>query len=71
MDKTVTATPGIKPAILMGGTPASKSAVARTRIAANPAAKTAAVVAPAVPEGATVEIIRGDKRAHEIVRQEQ
>ena len=72
MDKTVTNTPGIKPAILMGGTPASKSAVARTRIAANPAAKTAAVVAPAaVPEGATVEIIRGDKRAHEIVRQEQ
>ena len=70
LDKGVTATPGIKPAALMGGTPAARSAVARTKIVANPA-KSVAVMAPTAPEGATVEIIRGDKRAHEIVRQEQ
>jgi hypothetical protein len=26
---------------------------------------------PVIPEPATIEIIRGDKRAHEVVRQEQ
>jgi pilus assembly protein CpaB len=70
LDKSVTATPGIRPAALMGS-PAAKSAVARTRIVTSPA-KSAAAVAPSVaPDGAMIEIIRGDKRAHEIVRQEQ
>jgi hypothetical protein len=31
----------------------------------------AAPAMAAAPEPATVEVIRGDKRAHEIVRQEQ
>jgi hypothetical protein len=33
--------------------------------------KVAAAAAPPAAEPTTVEIIRGDKRAHEVVRQEQ
>jgi pilus assembly protein CpaB len=68
LDKGVTNTPGIRPAALLGGA-ASKSAVARTRVASSALKPAPAVVA--APEGAAIEIIRGDKRAHEIVRQEQ
>ncbi len=67
LDTGTTNTPGIKPAALLG-TGASKAAVVRTRVASN--ALRATPVA-AAPEGASIEIIRGDKRAHEIVRQEQ
>jgi pilus assembly protein CpaB len=69
LDKTIPSTPGIRPAALLGFGSATKSAVARTRVASN-ALKGAPAAAPA-PEGASIEIIRGDKRAHEIVRQEQ
>lgn len=69
LDKGTTSTPGIRPAALLGGV-ASKSAVARTRVASI-ASKAPAPAPIAAPEGATIEIIRGDKRAHEIVRQEQ
>jgi len=67
LDTGTTNTPGIKPAALLGAT-AAKSAVVRTRVASN-ALK--GVATPIQPEGTQVEIIRGDKRAHEIVRQEQ
>lgn len=66
LDKSTPETPGIRPAALLGSRTAKKqSAPARTARAAAPAAQVA-VVAPA-PEP-TVEIIRGDKRAQEVVR---
>jgi pilus assembly protein CpaB len=64
LDKATTATKGIRPAMLLGLTPPVRQ-VARARTSAAPAAAVTA------PEPATVEVIRGDKRAHEIVRQEQ
>jgi len=65
LDKTTTVTKGIRPAMLLGLTPPVRQ-VARLRPSGVPAAGAATV-----PEPATVEVIRGDKRAHEIVRQEQ
>jgi pilus assembly protein CpaB len=66
LDKTAPVTPGIKPAALMGA--AVPSSAPRPRAAAAPRpAQTAAVAAPAPPMP-TVEIIRGDKRAQEVVR---
>lgn len=65
LDKTAPPTAGIRPAALMGS---SAPAVRRTA-SARPAP--AASPAPAAPAPApTVEIIRGDKRAHEAVAQE-
>jgi pilus assembly protein CpaB len=64
MDQTAPATPGIRPAALLG---ASAAAPVR-RVASSTAPRTESrPVAPAVP---TVEIIRGDKRAQEVVAQE-
>ena len=61
LDKDTPATNGIRPAMLVG-------------MAAGPArpVRTAAArpAAPPPPPDPTVEIIRGDKRAHEVVRQE-
>jgi len=62
LDKTTTVTHGVRPAMLLGLTPPVRQ-MARVR-------NSAAAVAVA-PEPATVEVIRGDKRVHEIVRQEQ
>jgi pilus assembly protein CpaB len=69
LDKTMPATRGIKPAVLLGIAPA-RNAVIRTRASASASAQT--VVPPPVltPDVPTVEIIRGDKRSHEVVRQE-
>jgi pilus assembly protein CpaB len=65
LDKTAPVTPGIKPAALMGS--AVTAPAPRPRTAGPRPAQTAAVAAPpaALP---TVEIIRGDKRAQEVVR---
>jgi pilus assembly protein CpaB len=71
LDKDTPVTRGIRPAALMGGS-AVPLAVARARVtrgAPSAAAKAESVASPAF-EPATVEIIRGDKRAREIVRQE-
>lgn len=68
LDRATPATRGIRPAALLGASPLLR-AVARAR--AMQAAHAAKAEAPAAPEPATVEIIRGDKRAREIVRQEQ
>ena len=66
LDKTAPVTPGIKPAALMGA--AVPSSAPRLRAAAAPRpAPTTAAAAPAPPMP-TVEIIRGDKRAQEVVR---
>ena len=72
LDKSIPSTPGIRPAALLGYGAATRQAVARTRVAGmKPSAAPMPVSGPSEPIGATVEIIRGDKRAHEIVRQEQ
>jgi pilus assembly protein CpaB len=65
LDTAVPTTHGIKPAILLG-LPASTPKPAARAVTA----KAAAPPAPAAPDATTVEIIRGDKRAREIVRQE-
>ena len=59
LDKTAPATPGIRPAVLLGYTPAARPVTPRAA-AARP------VPPPAPP---TVEIIRGDRRAQEVVNQ--
>jgi pilus assembly protein CpaB len=70
LDKTMPVTQGIRPAALLGYGAPTRAGVARARtVASGPSAAPAPVVI--IPEAATVEIIRGDKRAHEVVRQEQ
>lgn len=64
LDTTAPTTPGIRPAALIGSAPIARRAPARSRAAA---ARTAAVPAP--PPLPTVEMIRGDKRAQEVVQQ--
>jgi pilus assembly protein CpaB len=64
LDKTTPVTPGIKPAALMGS--AIPSPAPRPRASAPRPVQTATAVAPAALP--TVEIIRGDKRAQEVVR---
>jgi pilus assembly protein CpaB len=61
LDKTTTVTHGVRPAMLLG------LAVPVHQASAHPRAAAAPERAPELP---TVEVIRGDKRAHEIVRQE-
>ena len=66
LDLATPSTPGIRPAALLGPAPAPKPY--RPRAPQQQTAK-AEVAKPVEP--ITVEIIRGDKRAREIVRQEQ
>ena len=67
LDRETPATRGIRPAALLGAS-AVAPAVARARLTQNQTAKPVPVAAG--PEPVTVEIIRGDKRAREVVRQE-
>jgi len=69
LDKTMPTTHGVRPAALMGFGVPVRTATTRARISSGSPAAAAAAAAPA-PELPTVEIIRGDKRAHEAVRQE-
>jgi pilus assembly protein CpaB len=69
LDKTMPATPGVRPSALFGNGAPLRTASARTRMASS--SPSARPVAAAQVELPTVEIIRGDKRAHEVVRQEQ
>ena len=68
LDKATPSTHGIRPAALLGFAAPAQRAAVRTRLAAGGTSSAPVVVAPA--ELPTVEIIRGDKRAHEVVRQE-
>jgi len=64
LDKTAPQTNGIRPAPLMSGGPVR-------RVASAPAPRQQQAAAPPAPAPApTVEIIRGDKRAQEVVAQE-
>ena len=66
LDQGAPETPGIKPAGLMGsGKPAAAPRPASTRAKAAPEPQTMTAPAPPPP---TVEMIRGDKRATEIIR---
>jgi pilus assembly protein CpaB len=68
LDKSMPVTQGIRPAGLLGFGAPTRAGVARQRtVAGGPSV----APQPFIPEAATVEIIRGDKRAHEVVRQEQ
>ena len=69
LDKTTPLTQGIRPAALLGYGAPVRTAVARARTTTGGPA-VATIPMPAL-EMQTVEIIRGDKRAHEVVRQEQ
>jgi pilus assembly protein CpaB len=64
LDRETPSTRGIRPAALLGAAPITERAP-RARVS-----QTAKAVIVPAPEPATVEIIRGDKRAREIVRQE-
>jgi pilus assembly protein CpaB len=63
LDKATPATRGIKPAVLLG-------AAATTPRPVGTVAKQTQAPPPPPAADPTVEIIRGDKRAHEVVRQE-
>jgi pilus assembly protein CpaB len=66
LDATAPATPGVRPAVLLG-----YASPRPARAAARPAPSQQAAAPPPPPEPPpTVEIIRGDKRAQEVVRQE-
>lgn len=69
LDKEAPATRGVRAAALVG-TPAP-TPVARQAASRRPTATVAPAPAPVVVEPTTVEIIRGDKRAREVVRSEQ
>jgi pilus assembly protein CpaB len=63
LDKTEPATPGIRPAALLGTAPAGP---AKRGVSSRP--RPVAVIAAVPMPEPTVEIIRGDKRADEVVR---
>jgi pilus assembly protein CpaB len=70
LDRESPETRGIRPAALLGLTPAIREP--GPVVPGRPAVRRAAVApAPVGPDLSTVEIIRGDKRAREVVRQEQ
>jgi pilus assembly protein CpaB len=68
LDKTMPATRGIQPRALLGFAAPVKTAFARQQIASGKTSQVPVVVVPPAPEVPTVEIIRGDKRAREVVR---
>jgi pilus assembly protein CpaB len=68
LDTAIITTTGVKQAALLGMAPVQRASGVRSRPAAVPATVVAATPAP---EQHSVEIIRGDKRARETVRQEQ
>jgi pilus assembly protein CpaB len=67
LDQGAPMTPGVKPAVLLGvakaAAPVQKMASARPKVG-----QPVTVEAPAPPPMPTVEIIRGDKRATEVIR---
>jgi pilus assembly protein CpaB len=70
LDKTSPQTRGVRPSMLLGTAVPVRQVNTRSATAANTPAPPAPAMATR-PDPPTVEMIRGDKRAHEIVRQEQ
>jgi pilus assembly protein CpaB len=72
LDTMTIPTHGVRPAALLGMTPVVRVATYRPRTPALLVPGVAVAAAPAAaPERSSVEVIRGDKRAQEPVRQEQ
>jgi pilus assembly protein CpaB len=69
LDRDSPKTLGIRSAALLGSTMPARPAL--RALPSRAAAAPERVAVAAAPEPTTVEIIRGDKRAHEVVRQEQ
>jgi pilus assembly protein CpaB len=69
LDKTMPVTQGVRPSGLLGYGAPTRAGVSRAKTVAGGPSLAPAPYIP--PPPATVEIIRGDKRAHEVVRQEQ
>ena len=65
LDRNTPATRGVKPAALLGAPASTPKAVARVGTP-----NTVVAAAPRGPEPVTVEIIRGEKRAREVVREQ-
>jgi pilus assembly protein CpaB len=63
LDKETPVTRGVKPAFLLGGPASTPRPVAVGKVAKQ-------ALPPPTPVDSIVEIIRGEKRAHEVVRQE-
>jgi pilus assembly protein CpaB len=70
LDKATPSTHGIRPAALLGFAAPAQRAMVRTKLANGQVSPSAPVVSAPSAEVPTVEIIRGDKRTHESVRQE-
>jgi pilus assembly protein CpaB len=70
LDKTAPQTAGIRPAPLMAGGAVRRVATVASAAPRQPQPVAAPVVVPAPAPAPTVEIIRGDKRAQEVVAQE-
>jgi pilus assembly protein CpaB len=70
LDTQIVSTHGVRPAALLGMTPVVRVATYRPHTPSLLVPSAAGAVAPAA-ERSTVEVIRGDKRAQETVRQEQ
>jgi pilus assembly protein CpaB len=71
LDKSAPSTPGIRPAGLIGSAPIPRAAATRGRLAqAQSVSRVAPAPTPAPAPLPAVEIIRGDKRSQEVVRQE-
>jgi pilus assembly protein CpaB len=72
LDKTAPETLGVKPAVLLAGAAAPARPAAPARRSSGGVRKVTAPApsAPAPAAQPVVEIIRGDKRAQEVVRQE-
>jgi pilus assembly protein CpaB len=70
LDQSAPATPGVKPAMLLGSTLAYRPAAGRRPESSRPrsAAPVAEVLPMPPPPPPTVEVIRGDKRATEIIK---
>jgi pilus assembly protein CpaB len=68
LDRARPVTHGVRPALLIGTTPPVRQVSARRTASASTTSAPTPLSLPAAPAASTVEVIRGDKRAHEIVR---
>jgi pilus assembly protein CpaB len=67
LDRARPVTHGVRPALLIGTTPPVRQVSTRRTASASTTSSPMPLSLP-VPAASTVEVIRGDKRAHEIVR---
>ena len=68
LDRARPITHGVRPALLIGTTPPVRQVSTRRTASASTTSSPMPLSLPVQPAASTVEVIRGDKRAHEIVR---